>query len=690
MENRKPTFLSIHKKIILVFILSSAVAILLVGVTLNYVLKKTALDNWKKRQEFVTLEFAPQCDFVIEEAVIDLQFVSKLPAFSQLSHIDQIDRSINGVPETVEVEKRNILQNLIEMGDRFTSVILFRPNGDMYLVHPFKNQLKSKKYNFANRAYFKEVVRTRKPVVSDSFLSAAGNMVTFIIVPIMDKTGKVTAYLGGAYYLISLSRLVDKKQIGTFDAGFIVDRKGYLIAHTNTELLKKGIREHYVEHPLVSKFLNNSGEIAEKKDHRVMVEDVLDPVSGKRYLTSFVQLRSGWGLGLAQDKEKILSEVRPVVWRITIFVSFLIIVVSTTGVLFAQWIVKRWAITEQALKETEENVRLMVSEVKDYAIIMLDPNGNIATWNEGAQRIKGYTPDEIIGRHFSCFYPQEDIQNNKPEQELQDALDQGRFEDEGWRLRKDGSRFWANVVITVLRDETGNLVGFSKVTREITEKKQAEDELKKLNEELEQRVIERTNDLENATKILKESEERYRLITNMTSDYIYKMSADAEGQLTMDWATAGLKSITGYRTDHIKTLKMWEKIVYPDDFSGFNDFIKNIVSGKENYLEMRVTTKDGEMVWLAISGIPQWDADKTKVDSILGAGSDITKRKQAEDSLNRRTAELQKTINLMAGREMRMSDLKKAIQKLREQIESAGMTPVADDPLKETDKDIEG
>lgn len=141
MKEKRPTYQATLRQIILVFVLSSAVAILLVGISLKYALEKTTLDNWKRQQEFVTLEFASQCDFEIHEAQRDLEFVSKMDAFSKLSHIDQIDRSINGVPETVEVEKRDILQNLTEMGERFTTIIIFRPNGDLYLIHPFKTQI---------------------------------------------------------------------------------------------------------------------------------------------------------------------------------------------------------------------------------------------------------------------------------------------------------------------------------------------------------------------------------------------------------------------------------------------------------------------------------------------------------------------------------------------------------------------
>src|ERR1043166_4758465 len=117
---------------------------------------------------------------------------------------------------------------------------------------------------------------------------------------------------------------------------------------------------------------------------------------------------------------------------------------------------------------TDELYRLLVESVGDYAIFALDARGYVLTWNPGAERFKGYTADEIIGRHFAIFYPQEDIDAHKPEFELEVAARTGRFEDEGWRVRKDGSRFWANVFITALRDDRGRLVGFAKVTRDLT------------------------------------------------------------------------------------------------------------------------------------------------------------------------------------------------------------------------------
>jgi len=123
---------------------------------------------------------------------------------------------------------------------------------------------------------------------------------------------------------------------------------------------------------------------------------------------------------------------------------------------------------------TNELYRLLVESVKDYAIFALDPNGYVVSWNPGAQRFKGYTASEIIGKHFSVFYPPEDLAARKPQIELEIAAEVGRLEDEGWRVRKDGTQFWANVVITALRAADGELVGFAKVTRDLTQRRAAE------------------------------------------------------------------------------------------------------------------------------------------------------------------------------------------------------------------------
>ena len=171
------------------------------------------------------------------------------------------------------------------------------------------------------------------------------------------------------------------------------------------------------------------------------------------------------------------------------------------------WTAVERACAEAALRASEERQRLMIESIKDYAIFTIDPIGLITSWNEGARRLKGYTAEEVIGRPLAMFYLPEDA--GKPEGEMRLALTAGRSEDESWRVRKDGSLFWVNEIMTPLRGADGRLLGFSKISRDLTERKAFEDALRGAHSELEQRVLERTSDLRRAnTKLRREILER--------------------------------------------------------------------------------------------------------------------------------------------------------------------------------------
>jgi PAS domain S-box-containing protein len=161
--------------------------------------------------------------------------------------------------------------------------------------------------------------------------------------------------------------------------------------------------------------------------------------------------------------------------------------------------------SEEALRRSEERLRLLIENVTDYAIYLLDPNGMVSTWNLGAERMKGYSAQEIIGRSFACFFPDDDRAAGKPELELALAREQGRLEDEGWRIRKDGSRFWANAVLTPLRDHQQNLIGFAKITRDLSARREAEEQARNLLQEHTAREV-----AEREGERLRASEQRYR------------------------------------------------------------------------------------------------------------------------------------------------------------------------------------
>jgi PAS domain S-box-containing protein len=173
----------------------------------------------------------------------------------------------------------------------------------------------------------------------------------------------------------------------------------------------------------------------------------------------------------------------------------------------------------RALKINEEKFQRLIGEVEDYAIIILETDGTIASWNKGAETIKGYMADEIIGKSFKLFYPKEDRDAKLPDRLLGDAARSGRARHEGWRIRKDGSRFWGSIVITAIHNEQGEVVGFLKVTRDLTERKIAEDNFSNYAEELRQKNDE-----------LRRSEDRYHKMINEVTDYAIFM-IDKDGKI---------------------------------------------------------------------------------------------------------------------------------------------------------------
>ncbi len=218
--------------------------------------------------------------------------------------------------------------------------------------------------------------------------------------------------------------------------------------------------------------------------------------------------------------EQRMQASRQQAWRALLLLGSL----GLLCIAFSAWVLHRdiqsRTASERALAASDARLHLMVENIRDYAILMLDPEGRISTWNTGAARIKGYGAEEIIGRHFSCFYTPEDAAEGIPERVLQKAREEGRVEEEGWRVRKNGTRFWADVVITTLREEGGRLLGFVKVTRDLTERQRAEEGLR-------------------------DSERRFRSLAESASDAI--ISTDARGKIVY-WNSAA-ESIFGHKAE---------------------------------------------------------------------------------------------------------------------------------------------
>ena len=258
--------------------------------------------------------------------------------------------------------------------------------------------------------------------------------------------------------------------------------------------------------------------------------------------------------------------------------------------------------SEQRLVESERNLRLLVETVQDYAIFSLDCHGVITSWNRGAQRIKGYTAREAIGRHFSMFYEPPDVARGWPQEELERAAEQGRFEDEGWRVRKDGSRFWANVVITALKDEHGQLLGFSKVTRDLTERRRHEEQLR-------------------------EREESLRLLVEGVRDHAMFL-LDAQGRIKA-W-NAGGQRLLGY--DSSQVLEHDVSMFYPQEDRLAGKPQAELASAQSTghlLVEGWRQRADGTRFWAEIT-TTRLDGDGAAQRGFIRIVRDLTERRRAE------------------------------------------------------------
>jgi PAS domain S-box-containing protein len=258
--------------------------------------------------------------------------------------------------------------------------------------------------------------------------------------------------------------------------------------------------------------------------------------------------------------------------------------------------------TREILRQSEERFRLLVEGVKDYAIFMLDPHGHITTWNEGARRIKGYEAEEIVGEHFSVFYTEEDVGRGHPEEELRIARAEGSYEEEGIRVRKDGSTFWANVLITALRDEEGSLRGFAKITRDITERKEAEERERVLAEERAAR--------ERATDILES-----------ISDAFYAV----DRQWCFTYVNGKAEELWGRSREDLLGKNVWEE--FPEALG--SESHRQIERAMEEGTTTEFETESPVLgAWVAVRAYPSREGLSVYF-------RDVTERKRAEEALGR-------------------------------------------------------
>ena len=299
----------------------------------------------------------------------------------------------------------------------------------------------------------------------------------------------------------------------------------------------------------------------------------------------------------------------------------------------------------------ERIYEILVDRVRDYAIFLLDPEGRVVTWNTGARVLKGYFANEIIGRHFSVFYSPDAIASGWPAQELKVATMQGRFEDEGWRLRKDGSRFWANVIITALRDDDGHLLGFSKITRDLSARRQAEESLR-------------------------QSEERFRLLIEGVQDYAVYM-LDPDGVVT-SWNT-GAQKMKGYAREEV-TGRHVSMFYLPEDVEAgrpWEELAAARRTGRSEDEGWRVR-KNGEKFWARMVLTALYD-DDGRPRGFAKVTQDLSQREYARD-LEKTAQRMNEFIAMLA------HELRNPLGPIRNAVQLMQRLPAAD-PVQDEMRD---
>ena len=292
------------------------------------------------------------------------------------------------------------------------------------------------------------------------------------------------------------------------------------------------------------------------------------------------------------------------------------------------------------LLQTDEQFRVLVESIVDYAIFMLDADGRIISWNTGAERLKGYREDEIIGQHFSRFYPLEAIEQGIPQQELRMASAKGRFDDEGWRLRKDGSFFWANVTITPVRDASGNLLGFAKVTRDLTERRLT-------------------------TQRLEASEARLQAFMNNSRSMMF--IKDLAGR----YLYVNDPFLDAFGIDRFDVIFRSDREIFPHDAA--EQFAKNdaeaLAAGKGIEFEERARYRDGNEHISIVHKFPMFDRHG-QVIALGGVVTDITERKNLEQALRDNNEQLRAAIRT----EIALRQRQEHLQRIATQDPLTGVT----------------
>lgn len=364
MKKSTRVLFSGQKKMLWAFALSTLAAAVLVSLLLWEMLLGNALEEARSNQRRLGQALAEHFQAELDHRLQTLQLLARSESFSSLKEKKLIDPGLKGIPEDVEREKRVLMASLTGSEGLFSSLFLWLPDGDSYLVEPFATQQRLSKANFADRPYFIEASGIRAPVISDVFSSAAGNLGVVIDVPVLDAEGRILAHLGGVFHLSKLSEILHNEFIGPLGRGFLVDRTGTLIAHSDPQRLNVGTLENLAGHPLLA--AEQNALTAGETGARVRIFN--DPLDGSSRLGVVVPLDWGWRLVLSQGMAEINAQIRKQLFDVSGLVVLVLLATGSLGLVIVWRIGRSWVRADEELArardELEDRVEQRTAELR--------------------------------------------------------------------------------------------------------------------------------------------------------------------------------------------------------------------------------------------------------------------------------------------------------------------------------------
>ncbi|MBK7461932.1 MAG: EAL domain-containing protein [Betaproteobacteria bacterium] len=341
------------QKILLAFILPAIAALIAVWLFVDRLHQKLSVERWSNEHQSFVRIIAQSMQEQINGAANRLAYTARLPEFSSLSAVDRVNPAINGIPLDLERTKRQTLDALLASDSNLGVVFLLLPNGDHYLSHPYSIQQSLKKYNLADRPYFQEATRSKKPAVSDSIQGADGMPAVVIDTPLTDGRGKIFAHLGGVVYLKHLSQLLSPEDIAPFDNGLLADREGMLIGHSDASLIGGLHALSKAEHPLLGTLNGNKEEIAFRQ---------WQDQQGVAWLSFIYRLDSGWQLVLSRRLDSVMAETAPITQQMTLLVGLILLITSGIGLALAMRFAQRWERSDDQLRQANDQLETRVAQ----------------------------------------------------------------------------------------------------------------------------------------------------------------------------------------------------------------------------------------------------------------------------------------------------------------------------------------